>query len=224
MTGRRVSAKEILEDIKSGMDDPALMAKYQLSSKGLQRLFKELVGAGLWPERRSVRAKDVLHDIQAGAGRAELMDKYKLSFRGLQALVTLFVDAGVVSRDDLYGEMRLEEDTVVPEEVRASERYYLDFETPVYEASHPEIYGRVLDITEFGVGLVGIESATDEIKRLVILGDPFGEAEPFEFEAKCRWVSRQEDGSCIAGFQIVNIAEKDKEQLYKLIHLVTVGG
>jgi uncharacterized protein (DUF433 family) len=224
MTGRRVSAKEVLDDIKSGMDDPALMEKYQLSSKGLQRLFKELVGAGLWPERRSVRARDVLRDVQRGAGRAELMDKYGLSFRGLQALVTLFVDAGVVSRDDLYGEMRLEDDTVVPDEIRAFERYYLDFETPVYEASHPEIYGKVLDITEFGVGLIGIEAVIDETKHLVILGDPFGEAAPFEFEAKCRWVNRQEDGSCVAGFQITKIAERDMEELRKLIHLVTIGG
>jgi uncharacterized protein (DUF433 family) len=224
MAGRRVSAKEVLEDIKSGMDDPALMEKYQLSSRGLERLFRDLVGAGLWPERRSVRAKDVLRDIQEGAGRAELMEKYRLSFRGLQALVTLFVDAGVIRRDDLYGEMRLEDDTVVPEEIRAFERYYVDFETPVYEASQPEVYGRVLDITEFGVGLIGIQSTVNETKHLVILGDPFGEAAPFEFEAKCRWVNTQQDGSCVAGFQIVKIADKDVEELRKLIHLVTIGG
>jgi uncharacterized protein (DUF433 family) len=224
MTRRRVSAKEVLADIKSGMDDPALMEKYQLSSKGLQRLFKELVGAGLWPERRSVRAKDVLRDIQSGAGRAELMEKYRLSFRGLQALVTLFVDAGIVSRNHLYGETRLENDTVMPEEIRAFERYYVDFETPVYEISHPEIYGKVLDVTEFGVGLEGIESCVDETKHLVILGDPFGEAAPFEFKARCRWVNRQHDGLCVAGFQIVSIAQRDMEELQKLIHLVTIGG
>jgi hypothetical protein len=206
------------------MDDPALMEKYQLSVKGLEKLFRELVGAGLWPERRQVRAKEVLHDIRQGAGRTELMEKYGLSFRGLQALVTLFVDAGVVSRDELYGELHLPDDTVIPEEIRAIERYYLDFETPVYEAGNPSVHGKVLDIAELGIGVSGIESDVGEIKRLVVLGDPFGEAAPFEFDAKCRWVNRLDDGSCVAGFQIVNIADYDLQELRKLIRLVTFGG
>jgi len=223
MAARRVRARDILADIKSGMDDPALMEKYKLSVKGLEKLFRELVGAGLWPERRQVRAREVLRDIRLGAGRSELMEKYGLSFRGLQALVTLFVDAGVVSRDELYGELHLQDDTVVPEEIRAYERYYLDFETPVYEMGKPDVYGKVLDVAEFGVGLAGIETAIGEIKRLVVLGDPFGEAAAFEFDAKCRWVNRLDDGSCVAGFQIVNIGERDLHELRKLINLVTFG-
>ncbi|HMK37075.1 MAG TPA: PilZ domain-containing protein [Desulfomonilaceae bacterium] len=220
MAARRVRAKEVLQDIRSGMDDPALMEKYHLTPQGLQKLFKDLVGAGLWPERRHVNAKDVLRDIRSGVGRTELMEKHGLSFRGLQALVTLLVDAGVVKRNELYGELRLADDTVVPAEIRAFERYYLDFETPVYESGSPELCGKVLDITEVGVGLTGIEAEVNEIKRLVVLGDPFGEAAPFEFNAKCRWTSREKDGACIAGFQITDIAENDLEELRKLINLV----
>ena len=41
-----VSAKEILADIKAGMDDTTLMQKYGLSDKGLQSIFKKLVDAG----------------------------------------------------------------------------------------------------------------------------------------------------------------------------------
>ncbi|MGO9572380.1 MAG: PilZ domain-containing protein [Desulfomonilaceae bacterium] len=43
MAKRTVSAKEILTDIKTGMDNSALMQKYGLSEKGLQSLFKKLV-------------------------------------------------------------------------------------------------------------------------------------------------------------------------------------
>ena len=40
---RRISAKPILEDIRSGISEAELMAKHSLPLKGLQRLFKKLV-------------------------------------------------------------------------------------------------------------------------------------------------------------------------------------
>ncbi|HTY26375.1 MAG TPA: PilZ domain-containing protein [Desulfomonilaceae bacterium] len=42
---RRISAKSMREDIRSGLSEAALMAKHHLSSKGLQRLFNELIHA-----------------------------------------------------------------------------------------------------------------------------------------------------------------------------------
>jgi hypothetical protein len=47
MEKRTVDAKEILDDIKAGMDSPALMEKYQLSEKGLKSLFTKLKDAGV---------------------------------------------------------------------------------------------------------------------------------------------------------------------------------
>jgi hypothetical protein len=53
MAKRTLDAKEILDDIKAGMDSTALMEKYQLSKKGLQSLFKKLMDAGvLKPKKR----------------------------------------------------------------------------------------------------------------------------------------------------------------------------
>ncbi len=40
---RRISAKSVHEDIRSGLSETELIAKHGLSPKGLQRLFKELV-------------------------------------------------------------------------------------------------------------------------------------------------------------------------------------
>lgn len=39
----RISAKELVEDIRAGMDDAALMTKYGLSQKGLQSAFRKLL-------------------------------------------------------------------------------------------------------------------------------------------------------------------------------------
>ena len=47
MPKRTINAKEILADIKAGMDDSALIEKCALSEKGLQSLFKKLTDAGL---------------------------------------------------------------------------------------------------------------------------------------------------------------------------------
>ena len=43
----RVNAQEAARDIRSGMDDFALMQKYQLSYKNLPSLFKKLMEGGL---------------------------------------------------------------------------------------------------------------------------------------------------------------------------------
>ncbi len=48
-----VSAKEILADIKAGMNNTALMQKYGLSDKGLQSIFKKLVDAGMLEREES---------------------------------------------------------------------------------------------------------------------------------------------------------------------------
>ena len=44
---REVKAKEAIRDIRSGMDDIALMEKYKINDKGLKSLFRKLLAAGL---------------------------------------------------------------------------------------------------------------------------------------------------------------------------------
>jgi hypothetical protein len=47
MAKRKITGREVLKDIKAGMDDPALMEKYKLSAQGLQSVFTKLVNAGV---------------------------------------------------------------------------------------------------------------------------------------------------------------------------------
>jgi hypothetical protein len=46
-SGARINAQEAARDVRSGMDDPALMEKYRLSYKGLQSMFDKLIAGGL---------------------------------------------------------------------------------------------------------------------------------------------------------------------------------
>ncbi len=47
MNKRKINAKQLVSDIKSGMSDAQLMAKHELTPKGLQSAFRKLVEAGL---------------------------------------------------------------------------------------------------------------------------------------------------------------------------------
>ena len=46
MEKKKLSAKKVVGDIRSGMSDAALMRKYLLSNAGLQSLFDKLITAG----------------------------------------------------------------------------------------------------------------------------------------------------------------------------------
>ncbi len=229
MALRRINAREVMEDVKRGLGNAALKKKYNISDQGLVNLFAKLREAGFMKgdeDNRTVFAKDLLDDIRGGMGKSGLMEKHGLSQPALQGLVTLLLDADQIKRQDLYGELAsLAGDTVHPEAFRTQVRYYLDFETLIYDARHPEIHGKLINITEEGIGVQGLEAAIDEVKRFVVLGDPFGEAAPFELEAKCRWTRLDEDtGVLAAGFQITEMSEQDREELQNLIKLGSFGG
>ncbi|MBI5249515.1 MAG: PilZ domain-containing protein [Desulfomonile tiedjei] len=172
--------------------------------------------------RIRISVKDLVQDIKTGVGRSELITKYGLSVRSLQGMVTLLLDSGKISRDELYGEFNQQGDTIFPDSFRGLTRYFVDFEIIVYEAGRPDVQGKLRDITEDGVGVIGLQANVDDVLTLVILGDAFGEVESFEFQGKCRWVNWDESSNAFAsGFQIVDISEDDRIELRKFVRLVT---
>lgn len=76
-----IRVRDAVADIRSGMTDPELMDKYQLSAKGLQNLFHELTAAGAVArndlERRSIQAEEtvdlleIIHKLGMDRPRAE---------------------------------------------------------------------------------------------------------------------------------------------------------
>ncbi|MDQ7782126.1 MAG: zinc ribbon domain-containing protein [Desulfomonilaceae bacterium] len=142
MAKPKIDAKQALEDIRSGTDDQTLMAKYGLSAKGLQSLFKKLILLGVvtrqeidqrTPESlgdvgitgdrqsalgggkspgRTVNAQEAARDVRSGVPDADLMEKYRLSAKGLQSLFRQLVDAEVVSQREIDARMPWTESTV----------------------------------------------------------------------------------------------------------------
>ncbi len=175
------------------------------------------------PRQRIIKAKDILADIRMGMTRDDLMVKYNLSPKGLQNSFNQLVNAGAIEPEELPGEATVEKIRIQPRrQVRGEPRFYLDFDLPVSVVGESGIKGRVRDITEDGIGLAGIESEVDELKRLIILGDEFGEVDPFDFEAICRWIRKESgEGDYLSGFQITNISDENMGKLRQLIRIVT---
>jgi hypothetical protein len=230
MTLRIVSVKEVLKDLRSGMDDAALRQKHNLSPKGLENLYKRLLEAGhlkpelIKPAPRKVNIAAILADIEAGMSRPDLMMKYGLSEEMLRRVGKKLLDArGKRSASD-GPETLIEEPFDLLGTVEFV-RHEVDFELPIYEAHQPEIHGMVRDVSEKGISVEGIEADEGDIITLVILGDEFGAFSSFEFEGRCRWtVGDGNGGSCLTGFSISKISETDSQELEKLIRLVRVGG
>ncbi len=81
-----ISAKEILADIKGGMDDVALMKKFRLSEETLPKVLKKLMDRGLVKqqdlEKRSVtceKSTGIVHECPAcGVLQTEQYDECPL--------------------------------------------------------------------------------------------------------------------------------------------------
>lgn len=173
--------------------------------------------------RHVIKAKDIIADIRARMTEADLLEKYGVSSKGLQNAFRQLVLARAITAHELTAVCGLPYESQEPENLRQAPRYYLDFELPIHELEHPDTKGMVRDLAAEGVGIIGIEAEVDETKTFVILGDEFGAVDPFQFEAQCRWISRQDpDGDLMSGFRITNISEEHKKTLSQLIRIVTV--
>ncbi len=231
MADRELSAKQVMNDLLSGLDEAALREKYKLSPAGLDNLFETLVSEGLLElvdnkyvvPTKTIHAGMILNDILTGCTGTQLMEKFGLTPRGLQTVLKKLVHSRILGIADLGLELYLRLEANVPGNIRGDERLRLDFEVSICDVERPDTVGTVRDISEKGVGTKGIEAKVDEIKTLMVVGDMLGQVSPFVFTAKCRWIGTSSSGGDrLAGFQIIRIPESDSRQLKRLVELITL--
>ena len=92
MSIRFVDAKQALVDIRSGMDDAALMRKYRMSPAHLEKLFGKLESLNML---KRLNARMLLKDIRAGLNDTNLMLKYNLSEAALQNAFIEIIKSGL---------------------------------------------------------------------------------------------------------------------------------
>jgi hypothetical protein len=166
---------------------------------------------------REIKAKELVNDIIVDLADIELMHKYKLTFRGLQSVFRRLVELGILEETDLKGRLvpEVKDETTV---ITRLPRKDIFVPLPVQDADNPEVLGIVLNISERGLGVKGLKTEVDEVKRFIIMPGRFIELRPVTLKAKCRWVNAHDDPQeVLAGFEMVFIA---KDQLLELKNLI----
>ncbi|MFH1115653.1 MAG: PilZ domain-containing protein [Pseudomonadota bacterium] len=190
----------LLNDLHMGMTDNALMEKYRLSYSELRSHFKDLFDSGLLrPEEGS-----------------ELMSFPR---RNSQSVWRERIGGNEARRPDPARGFQTE----VSNDKRKDDRYDLDFDMPVYAVGQPEVQGRVIDITESGARLWGVQAHVGEALTIVALGDTLSDIAPFEFQATCIWTDgRDDEGTGVGGFEITAISDESLEELRKLVRSINL--
>lgn len=116
MPKQKINAKELISDIRAGMDDPCIMQKYGLSSQGLQSTFTKLLNKGLIQQsqldartpqtkkiegRPAINAKELAKDIRSGMSYKDIVHWYGLSSDHLDSVFEKLVSARLVRAEDL---------------------------------------------------------------------------------------------------------------------------
>ena len=230
MSERNIALREVLKDIKLGIDDAALKERYKLSEQGLKSLYDQLLESGLLEKegehyfiagKRRISSAEIVTDILSGLTDLELMKKYKLSSHKLQKVFSKLVDAGTLTRQELS-------DRDSPQSYqtdmwpRTAPRVFSILSAIIYDKANPQNRGTIRDLSDEGVGTRGLTVQPDETKTLIVEPDSFLEVDPFSFQARCRWSRIADDGESNAGFEIIFISGSDLVELQKLIQLMTV--
>lgn len=234
----KIKAKDLVQDIRSRMTDAQLMAKYRVSIKGLQSIFRQLLDtnaitqaeldARRGPYKDTVilqrlEPPEMVRDIRSGMTDFELMEKHDLSPRGLQRAFDGLLQSGEIDQAELDSRL-LSYDSVTVQSLRNLPRYFLAVAVDVFELGHPETKGVLRDITENGVGIAGIKAKPGTVKTFTIPSENFIDEGPILFDAKCVWATPQSwDQEAGAGFQIVKISEKSLQDLRELIRSLALN-
>ncbi len=155
---------------------------------------------------------------------SELMEKYRLSAKGLQSAFDKLVEKGIMTVEQIYGQTRSGDDTVLVDDMRLIPKHFLTVAVPIYEPASVPVEGLLTEITERGLGVTGIPARVGEVKTFVIPAAKFIKTETIWFEARCLWARPIEgDEPWAAQFQITRISQECLAQLRELIQVLALG-
>ena len=85
--------------------------------------------------------------------------------------------------------------------------------------------GILRDISEKGLRVAGIESSVGQVKTLQIPIDMFMQTDPLLIIAECKWVETKGKNKRypVAGFEIMDLSERDRKVLRDFMGLLVLG-
>jgi len=120
------------------------------------------------------------------------------------------------SNSVIFGRPTIDDDIEL--DFRSEGREYLEQFLSIYEEKCPDKRGKVHNISEHGLGLIGIPARVNEIKTFVVESNDPHDSETCRLVAVCRWVKPEaaaDDQD--SGFEIVQISQEDWKRLLELV-------
>ena len=171
-----IDARQLVDDVRVGLDELDLMRKYQLTRLQLRAAVRRLEAAGfLRSSQRStviVDAAQFVADLRAGASDGDLMGKYGLTQQNLQSVLNKLVEVGALDVSLLYNrgvpyEDRLAEPSATepgsaPEEAEGELAASSELE------AEPEESAEAAEPAVFPIGVLdAIREDAQEVERLL---------------------------------------------------------
>jgi hypothetical protein len=169
--------------------------------------------------KRKINASGIIRDIRSRMTVSQLMEKHGISSKGLRIVLRKLLDGRAITKVELGGDTALYRDSLGVKGIRRWLRQATILPVWVYDSGNPSAKGSIRDISEKGVCIEGIEAAVGEVKNLIVRSGAFGEGHTAVFQAKCRWVIKEETfgRKRVAGFEITSISGLDAAELRKLM-------
>jgi PilZ domain len=169
--------------------------------------------------RRRISARQVVEDIRCGTAVMELLQKYKLTSNELRRLLDKLLHSRLLDQRELDSWSTLNHEITVIRGIRQDARITIEFPLKVQDCGHPYKQGIVRDLSQKGIGVLGIKVRVGETRTLVVRLNGIADCTSVRFEAKCRWViqTEAEGQECIAGFEITGIEDAALNELRKVL-------
>ncbi|MGC8906047.1 MAG: PilZ domain-containing protein [Desulfomonilaceae bacterium] len=172
--------------------------------------------------KRIIKAKEIAADLRSGMTAKELMIKYNVTPNTLRNMLRTLVNGRAISEEEANSVIVQLEEGSSPKNRRKYPRYFVYVPLPIYDTDNLLTEGQVVDISEEGLRIRGIEAEPGDKKEFVVQPDYYGHVFPFSFEAECKWASKNAAGEPIAGFKITDISDGGREQIRKIIRLLAL--
>jgi ankyrin repeat protein len=170
---REISGRQLLYDIRAGIDDFGLMAKYEVTKRQLKALLRQLADAGVLSSLQKLAldlsARELVNDIRAGLDLADLREKFAVSDEELHAVCEMFSRIGLLETGAL--EIPL---ACVPEPLPETDEHEtaIAVDEPLEEPARIELPAPICHYFPDPV-LVDLRRSPDEVKWLLENGmDP----------------------------------------------------
>jgi len=211
---RKIRATDVLRVLSAGITKPELIRKFGLSSRELNRLIDRLLSEG------RNRALMILADLRSGMPVNEIALKNGFRSSNFETILKYLEDMGMIERGNVVAGNGGSGAKVALRDRRSAPRVpHPLLVTQIFELNESVSSGLILDLSENGLRISGIEAHMDETKTFFVhLGDSI-EAEALTFECRCRWISGHglsQMNGC-AGFEITSIPETSSRFLKMLL-------